>query len=121
MPVELPELIVREAADWRGWLEQNHADSAGVWLVLAKKGVAEPTSITYDEAVEEAVCFGWIDGQTTRRDQGTYRMRFTRRRPRSNWSKSNIARAERLQADGRMHAAGAAAVERAKAEGRWAT
>jgi uncharacterized protein YdeI (YjbR/CyaY-like superfamily) len=119
MPIELPELIVSEAADWRAWLAENHADSAGVWLVLAKKGTTEPTSITYDDAVEEAVCFGWIDGQTTRRDGGTYRMRFTRRRARSNWSRSNIARAERLQSEGRMHPAGAAEIERAKAEGRW--
>lgn len=119
MGVELPELIVVDAAAWRAWLEEHHSQSAGVWLVLAKKGRTQPTSVTYDEALDEAVCLGWIDGQIRRRDEDTYRTRFTPRRPRSGWSKSNVDRVARLEAEGRMHAAGANAVERAKAAGEW--
>jgi uncharacterized protein YdeI (YjbR/CyaY-like superfamily) len=117
--VELPELIVRDAAAWRAWLAEHHADPAGVWLVLAKKGTEMPTSLTYDQALEEALCHGWIDGQAGRRDEATYRQRFTPRRPRSSWSKRNTGLAERLRAEGRMHPAGHAEVERAKADGRW--
>ena len=69
---------------------------AGAWLVLAKKGFTQPTSLTYDQALEEAACFGWIDGQLSRRDEATYRQRFTPRRPRSAWSANNVALAERL-------------------------
>jgi uncharacterized protein YdeI (YjbR/CyaY-like superfamily) len=116
---ELPELIVRDAAAWRIWLAAHHADSAGVWLVLAKKGAVKPTSLTYDQALEEALCFGWIDGQTGRRDEVTYRQRFTHRRPRSKWSKRNTGIADRLLAEGRMHSAGVAEIERAKGDGRW--
>jgi uncharacterized protein YdeI (YjbR/CyaY-like superfamily) len=119
MADELPELIVRDAAAWRDWLGENHADPAGVWLVLAKKGTEKPTSITYDQALEEALCHGWIDGQTRRRDDATYKQRFTPRRKRSAWSKRNTGIAERLRAEGRMHPAGQAEVERAKADGRW--
>ena len=116
---ELPELIVRDAAAWRAWLTAHHARSRGVWLVLAKKGAVEPTSLTYDGALEEALCFGWIDGQTGRRDEATYRQRFTHRRPRSNWSRRNTAIAERLLAEGRVHSAGIAEIEGAKSDGRW--
>src|SRR6266581_5560379 len=119
MAVESPELIVRDAAAWREWLRENHADPAGVWLVLAKKGTEKPTSLTYDQALEEALCHGWIDGQARRRDDTTYRQRFTPRRKRSTWSKRNTGIAERLRAEGRMHPAGHAEVERAKADGRW--
>jgi uncharacterized protein YdeI (YjbR/CyaY-like superfamily) len=119
MAVELPELIVRDAAAWRAWLAKHHDDPAGVWLVLAKKGTEQPTSLTYDQALEEALCHGWIDGQAARRDESTYRQRFTPRRLRSAWSKRNTSIAERLRAEGRMHPAGHAEVERAKADGRW--
>jgi len=119
MADELPELIVGDAAAWREWLGENHGDPAGVWLVLAKKGTEKPTSLTYDQALEEALCHGWIDGQTRRRDDATYRQRFTPRRKRSAWSRRNTGIAERLQAEGRMHPAGRAEVERAKADGRW--
>ena len=119
MGVELPELIVRDAPAWHAWLGKHHADETGVWLVLAKKGTEVPTSLTYDQALEEALCHGWIDGQAGRRDQATYRQRFTPRRPRSSWSKRNTDIAERLRAEGRMHSAGHAEVERAKADGRW--
>ena len=119
MPAELPELIVLDPVACREWLREHH-DSAGVWLVLAKKGTVEPTSLTYDQALEEAICHGWIDGQVGRRDEATYRQRFTPRRPRSSWSKRNTGIAERLLAEGRMHPAGIAELERAKADGRWA-
>jgi len=119
MAVELPELIVHDAAAWRAWLTEHHADQPGVWLVLAKKGTEKPTSLTYDQALEEALCHGWIDGQARRRDEATYRQRFTPRRNRSAWSKRNTGIAERLESEGRMHPAGRAEVERAKADGRW--
>ena len=76
--------------------------------------------LTYDQALEEALCYGWIDGQAGRRDEATYRQRFTPRRQRSPWSKRNTERAERLLAEGRMHPAGIAEMARAKADGRWA-
>jgi uncharacterized protein YdeI (YjbR/CyaY-like superfamily) len=119
MADELPELIVRDAAAWRRWLAKHHADPAGVWLVLAKKGTEKPTSLSYDQALEEALCHGWIDGQAGRRDEATYRQRFTPRRRRSAWSKRNTGIAERLIAEDRMRPAGHAEVERAKADGRW--
>ena len=119
MGKELPQLTVAGASAWRQWLAANHGDAAGVWLVLAKKDTTEPTSLTYDQALEEALCHGWIDGQTARRDEGTYRQRFTPRRTRSSWSKRNVGIVERLSSEGRMHAAGLAAVAAAKADGRW--
>jgi uncharacterized protein YdeI (YjbR/CyaY-like superfamily) len=91
-----PELTFPDATAWREWLDEHHADSAGVWLVLAKKGTVTPTSLTYDQALEEALCHGWIDGQARRRDTTTYRQRFTHRRPRGAWSKRNVGIAERL-------------------------
>jgi uncharacterized protein YdeI (YjbR/CyaY-like superfamily) len=116
---EQPELVLTDAAAWRGWLRKHHADVDGVWLVLAKKGTTAPTRLTYDEALEEALCHGWIDGQVRRRDDATYRQRFTPRRRRSSWSQRNVGIAERLVADGRMHPAGIAEIDRAKADGRW--
>jgi len=88
-------------------------------LVLAKKGTTSPTSLSYDQALEEAICYGWIDGQVRRRDERTYLQRFTARRARSRWSKRNTTLAERLISEGRMQAPGLAEVERAKADGRW--
>jgi uncharacterized protein YdeI (YjbR/CyaY-like superfamily) len=119
MAQELPELLVADAAGWRSWLRSRDASDRGVWLVLAKKGTTEPTSLRYEEALDEALCEGWIDGQVRRRDQDTYFQRFTPRRPRSVWSKNNVARVERLQAERRMRAGGRRAVEQARADGRW--
>ncbi len=116
---EPAELLVPDAAAWRAWLASHHDEEGGVWLVLAKKGTTEPTSLSYDQALDEALCFGWIDGQVRRLDEGTFRQRFTPRRSRSPWSKRNVGIADRLLADGRMHARGLAEVERAKADGRW--
>jgi len=120
MGIELPQLIVPDAAAWRTWLAAHHEDLAGVWLVLAKKATTEPTSLTYDQALDEALCQGWIDGQVRRRDGYTYQQRFTPRRARSPWSRRNVGIAERLDAEGRMQAAGHAEVTRAKTDGRWA-
>jgi uncharacterized protein YdeI (YjbR/CyaY-like superfamily) len=116
---ELIELTVADATAWRAWLGEHHEDSVGVWLVLAKKGTVDPTSLSYDQALDEALCHGWIDGQTRRLDESTYRQRFTPRRARSPWSKRNVEMVKRLVAEGKMEAAGTAAVERAKADGRW--
>ncbi|MCD4532748.1 hypothetical protein LRP67_01425 [Nocardioides sp. cx-169] len=116
---ELAELLVPDAAGWRAWLQEHHDDAPGVWLVLRKKGDTV-TELSYEEAVQEAVCFGWIDGQGRRREAGGTFLRMTPRGPRSNWSVSNLERVERLDAEGRMHPAGRAAVDVAKANGRWA-
>ena len=98
------------AADFRAWLEQHHDRSDALFIGFYKKGVPK-TSMTYDEAVDEALCFGWIDGITFRVDEELRAVRFTRRRPTSNWSAVNLAKVERLRAAGRMHAAGIRAHE----------
>jgi uncharacterized protein YdeI (YjbR/CyaY-like superfamily) len=110
---------MRDAAAWRAWLHKYHAESAGVWLVLAKKGTTKPTSLMHAQALDEALCQGWIDGQARSRDAHTSFLRFTPRRRRSAWSKRNTGIVERLVSEGRMHPAGIAEVERAKADGRW--
>jgi uncharacterized protein YdeI (YjbR/CyaY-like superfamily) len=101
------------------WLAEHHGDAGGVWLALAKKGTTEPTNLTYDQALEEALCFGWVDGQLGPGDEATFRRRFTPRRPGSSWSKRNVALVGLLMRDERMRPAGLAAVERAKADGTW--
>lgn len=116
---DLPELTVADPAAWRAWLAEHHADQTGVWLVLAKKGTSEPTSLTYDQALDEALCHGWIDGLLQRRDESTYKQRFTPRRARSAWSRRNVGIVERLMSEGRMHPAGLAEVARAKSDDRW--
>ena len=118
MAVDLPELLVADAAEWRAWLEKHYAAEPGVWLVLHKKG-GRVTTITYDEALDEALCFGWIDGQVGRRDEGSFRQRFTPRTKRSAWSERNRDHIARLSAEGLMRPAGIAAVEAAQADGRW--
>jgi len=114
-----PELIVADLAAWRCWLADHATTSDGVWLVLAKKGTTDPTSLTYDEALEEALCHGWVDGKLARGYEGTFRRRFTPRRARSAWSKRNIGIIGRLLGEGRMRPGGLAAVERAQADGTW--
>jgi uncharacterized protein YdeI (YjbR/CyaY-like superfamily) len=116
---ELDELIVADAGALRAWLLSNHATSTGVWLALTKKG-GTVTTLTWQQAVDEALCFGWIDGQARKRDQEASWIRFTPRRPRSSWSQRNVANVARLEAQGRMLPSGRAAVEAAKADGRWA-
>jgi len=105
-------------AEFEAWLEEHHADSRGIWLQIAKKDAPRPT-VTYVEAVEAALCFGWIDGQKARDDDAHWRQRFTPRSPRSRWSQINRDKAEQLIAAGRMRAAGSAEVQRARLDGRW--
>jgi uncharacterized protein YdeI (YjbR/CyaY-like superfamily) len=112
-------LTVADAAAWRAWLDQHEDASDGVWLVLAKKGTTVPTTLTYAEALDEALCSGWIDGQKRSGDDATFLQRFTPRRARSLWSQRNIEHVARLVADGRMRPRGHAEVERARTDGRW--
>jgi uncharacterized protein YdeI (YjbR/CyaY-like superfamily) len=119
MAADLPELIVADPAAWREWLVAHADSSAGVWLVLARKGTTGPTTLGYDQALDEALCHGWVDGQLASRDAQTFRRRFTPRRPGSAWSKRNTEHIQRLVADNRMYPAGLAAVDRAKADGTW--
>lgn len=118
MAIELDELLLPDAATWRAWLLEHHASSPGVWLVLHKKG-GVTTELTYEQAVQEALCFGWIDGQTRSRDAETSLQRMTPRRARSVWSATNVARVARLEQEGRMHDAGRAQVRAAQDDGRW--
>ena len=118
--VDLPTLLVADAAAFRDWLDANREGSDGVWVVLAKKNTTDPTSLTYAQALEEALCQGWIDGQKRSRDTGTFSQRFTPRRRASQWSKRNVGIAERLIADGRMLPSGLSEIAVARADGRWA-
>jgi len=108
----------RSAAEFRSWLETNHARSEGVWLRFYKKD-AGVVSLTRPEALDLALCFGWIDGQAKPGDARSWLQRFTPRRPRSRWSKINTEHAERLIRAGAMAPAGLAAIAQAKADGRW--
>jgi len=117
--MDVPELIVESQLHWRTWLLENCLASGGVFLVLAKKGKLSATTLTYDQALEEALCFGWIDGKIEGRDNATFRQRFTPRKPRSNWSKRNVGIAERLLAEGRVHPAGERLIREAQDDGRW--
>jgi hypothetical protein len=119
MAANSPVLTVPDARAWHSWLTEHHGDASGVWLVLAKKGTTEPTSLTYDQALQEALCFGWVDGQLGPGDEATFRRRFTPRRLGSSWSKRNVALVELLARQERMLPSGRAAVERAKADGSW--
>ncbi|MBA3260035.1 MAG: YdeI/OmpD-associated family protein [Gemmatimonadales bacterium] len=116
---DLPVERFASQAAWEAWLGKHHGSSAGLRLELAKKDSGVP-SVTHAEAVESALCYGWIDGQgTTADDPRFWRLRFTPRRRRSKWSRINCAAVERLQAEGRLQPAGLREVEAAKADGRW--
>ncbi|RYP64940.1 hypothetical protein DL770_009095 [Monosporascus sp. CRB-9-2] len=117
--VEIPVLTIADVAAWSNWLSRNAEVSKGVWLTLAKKGTVSPTSLTYAQALDEALCHGWIDGQTRKRDETTYAQRFTPRTAKSSWSQRNVAHVARLESEGRMTALGRKAVDAAKADGRW--
>lgn len=121
MTASTPEhpLVLADVSAWRRWLLEHEASSDGEWLLLAKKGTREPTSLSYQEALEEALCGGWIDGQRRSRDAETFLQRFTPRRPRSIWSQRNVGIIARLESEGRMRESGRAEVERARADGRW--
>ena len=103
---------------WERWLTEHHASSSGVWLKIAKKA-SGARSVSYPEALEVALCFGWIDGQGNKLDDGHWLQRFTPRRARSRWSKRNVGLATALIERGEMKPAGLGEVERAKADGRW--
>ncbi len=118
MAIELPELLVPDASAWRAWLAEHHATSPGVWLVLTKRG-GDVTSLTYAAALDEALCYGWIDGQAAKRDAATSLQRMTPRGPRSRWSARNVDHVARLEREHRMQEAGRAAVRAAQADGRW--
>ena len=113
----LPTIFFASAADWEGWLEANHA-AAGVWIKVAKKG-SGIESVTTAEALEAALCFGWIDSRREALDGEYFLQRYTPRQPRGRWSRINREKVERLIAEGRMRPAGLAEVERAKTDGRW--
>jgi len=102
----------------RDWFEANHEESPGIWLKIAKKASRVPAP-SYEEAVNVGLCFGWIDSLTKRFDDDLYLMTFTPRRPKSPWSKSNVARVTALIERGEMRPAGQAQVDQAKADGRW--
>jgi uncharacterized protein YdeI (YjbR/CyaY-like superfamily) len=106
-------------ADWRAWLSENHQKATGVWLVYCKKNSGMP-SVTYDEAVAEALCFGWIDSVPKKIDEQQYCQLFSPRKPRSGWSRVNKQRIDQLLADGLIADAGLAKIEAAKADGSWA-
>jgi uncharacterized protein YdeI (YjbR/CyaY-like superfamily) len=116
---ELEELVVADADALRAWLLVHHETSPGVWLALTRKG-GTVTSLTWQQAVDEALCVGWIDGQARARDSETSSIRFTPRRARSMWSQRNVGHVARLEAEGRMLPAGQQAVQAAKSDGRWA-
>lgn len=106
------------ATAWATWIKRNHAVSDGLWLRFFRKH-SEVATISYEEALQEALCWGWIDGQVKPFDDESWLQRFTPRRPRSPWSKRNRDRVARLEQEGRMQPSGRAAVEAAKADGRW--
>ncbi len=105
--------------EWRRWLEMHHATQTEIWLVIKKKGAALE-AVTYEEAVEEALCFGWIDGKMHSVNDQYYILRFSPRKPRSVWSRVNRDRAEKMMRQGKMAAAGLAKVKEAQQNGRWA-
>ena len=118
MADELPVKVFASQQTWERWLERNHAKAPGVWLKFAKKASRKRT-VSYPEAVEVALCYGWIDGQTRGLDDDYHLQRFTPRRARSKWSKINRDKATALIEQGKMRPAGLAEIERAKADGRW--
>jgi uncharacterized protein YdeI (YjbR/CyaY-like superfamily) len=120
MPESVPPNSVQPAtlADWRAWLAENHTRPAGVWLITYKKASGKPR-IEYEESVEEALCFGWIDSKANTVDAERSMLWFAPRKPRTGWSRPNKERVERLIAQGRMTPAGLAKIEAAQADGSW--
>ena len=117
---KLPIKLFRTQDAWETWLLRHYASSPGLWLRIAKKA-ARITSVTYAEALDVALCHGWIDGQRLSHDDQTFLQKFTPRGPRSIWSKINVGKVEALIAEGRMRDGGREAVEQAKADGRWSS
>jgi len=115
---DAPLVQCETRAEWRAWLEAHHATSPGAWLVTWRRGSGRPV-LEYEAAIEEALCFGWVDSTAGRVDDQRGKLYYAPRKPRSVWARSNKARVERLIAAGRMAAPGLAAIERAKANGSW--
>jgi uncharacterized protein YdeI (YjbR/CyaY-like superfamily) len=115
---EIPVYIFKDAAGWEEWIALHYELESGIWLKMAKKN-SGITTVTYPEALEVALCYGWIDGQSNSYDETYYLQKFTPRRRKSLWSKINIGKVEELIAAGRMRESGFAAIEAAKADGRW--
>jgi uncharacterized protein YdeI (YjbR/CyaY-like superfamily) len=115
---ETEELYFTNRHDWRSWLEKNHETKKDVWLIFYKKHAGKP-NITYDEAVEEAICFGWIDSIVKRLDDEKFARKFTHRKPDSNWSESNKKRAHKMITQRRMTKAGLELINQAKQSGQW--
>ena len=111
------ELLLPSLTAWRRWLRRNAASASEAWVVISKKSA--PAGLDFDDALDEAMCFGWVDVQSRRRDDATYLLRFTPRRPRSAWAMTNVMRVQRLAAEGRMQSEGYAAIKRAHAAGLW--
>jgi uncharacterized protein YdeI (YjbR/CyaY-like superfamily) len=117
-PAELPVRLFKDAAAWEAWLAKQHAKSAGLWLRIAK-AASNVNSVSYAEALDVALCYGWIDGQKKTCDDTTWLQKFTPRSTRSIWSKINRGKVQRLVESGRMRSPGLEAVDRAKANGQW--
>ncbi len=113
-----PVMLFASQKDWTKWLDKNHATSSGIWMRLAKKA-AELKSVNYAEALDVALCYGWIDGQKKSYDEDSWLQKFTARGAKSVWSKINTAKAEELIKTGKMKSAGLLAIEKAKQDGRW--
>lgn len=111
-------LAFASSSEWRAWLELNHATEREAWLIHYRKGVAKDT-LTYEQAVEEALCFGWIDGLLRKIDNEKFTLRYSPRKPRSIWSAANQRRVEKLIGEGRMTAAGLEKIAAAKENGEW--
>ncbi len=116
---DLPWFEPKDRDEWREWLRRNHKTAAGVWLVYRKKNSGGGRSLTYSEAVDEVLCFGWIDSVVRTLDETRYRQLITPRKPKSVWSALNKRKIEALIAEGRMTPAGMAKIEAAKADGSW--
>jgi len=112
-------LILKDVAAWRTWLDENEEIRDGMWLLVAKKGTTEPTSLMVADALQEALCSGWIDGQRRSNNEKTFLQRYTPRRKASVWSKKNTQFVAVLIAQGRMRPRGQAEIDKAKADGRW--
>jgi uncharacterized protein YdeI (YjbR/CyaY-like superfamily) len=115
---DYPILLFALPEDWEKWLEEHHTTASGVWLKFYKKA-AGITSVNYAQALDVALCFGWIDGQVKKNDEESYLQKFTPRRAKSIWSKKNIENLQRLQKEGRMRQSGLKEAETAKSDGRW--
>lgn len=118
MQKDIPQLYAKDKMAWYEWLEQNYDKQKNVWLIIYKKNSGTP-SITYNEAVDMALCFGWIDSKPNKRDENSFLQFFSQRNPKSNWSKVNKLKVERLIEDGLMAKAGYKMIEIAKANGTW--